>query len=106
MNAHSLWRLGDASLVVTDALVLQLVDQALHLVSLQAFGVEIVGFGHVKVGNNVLVCFILKHILVKNDAVEVLVILFVLEMVHDCELGRFVLQQNLNGDRWHEAATH
>jgi hypothetical protein len=48
--------------------------------------------------DDILVCFILKHLLVKKNVMVVLVVFFVLEVIDDCQLGRIVFKQYLH---WH-----
>ena len=60
--------------------------------SLEYFGIEVVCLGHVQVRHNVLVRLVLQHVAVEADVVEVLIILLMLKVVDDCQLGRIVLQ--------------
>jgi len=52
--------------------------------TLYVLRIEIVTLGHVEVGNDIFIAFILKHAPFKRDVMEVLVVFSVLEMVYDC----------------------
>lgn len=73
---------------------------------LQELRIEVVTLSHVEVGHNVLGFLSLEHVGVEGDFVEVLVVLSVLEVVHNRHLRRIVLQQNLNRYRRRQTARH
>ena len=66
--------------------------------------VEVVALSHVEMGHNVVYLLGLKHALCKSNLVEVLVVLFVLEVVDNCHLGWAVLQQDLHWHARHQTA--
>jgi len=55
------------------------------------FWVEVVGFGHVEVGNEVVGGLGGEHVLVNGDVVEELLVAALLKVVHDRHFGWIVL---------------
>ena len=55
------------------------------------FGVEVVGFGHVEVGDEFVGGLRGEHVLVNGDVVEELFVAALLEVVHDRHFGWIVL---------------
>ena len=68
---------------------------------LQYFRIKIVSLGHIQMRHYILIRLILQHVVIENNIVKVLIVLFVLEVVHNCQLRWVVFQQDLYRHRWH-----
>ena len=73
---------------------------------LEDLGVEVVTLGHVEVADDVIIALALKHVLIYQHIVEVLVVLAVLEVIYDGHLWRVVFEQDLHWHRRHQATAH
>jgi hypothetical protein len=68
-----------------------------YLLSLDLLWVEIVCLGYIEVGSDILIVHGLEHAFFDGDLVEVLIVVLVLKVVHDRDLGWIVLYHELSG---------
>ena len=97
-------RRATAFVAVVPHILLKPADEPHQLLSLNLFGVKVVGFGYVKVRDNLLGRLGGKHVLVDRNIVVVLVVLTLFKVVNYRHLGRVVFEHELGRHRGHETA--
>lgn len=69
-----------------------------YLSSFDLLRIEIVGFGYIEMRGDVLLRHTLQHPLLDHDVMVISLVLLLLEVIHYRDLGRVVLQHQLD---WH-----
>ena len=83
-----------------------MVKRCTYLFPLEHLWIEVVGFTHIEVVDNIIVSLCLEHPPVETNVVEVLIVFPVLKVVHEGQFGRVVFKQDLNWNGSHQRPGH